>query len=77
SSISRRSPGCMDQPFSWNASGACPAKNYLAKLLSMIERGKLDPTLILTHSLSLEDAPHGYDMFANHKESCVKVVLKP
>ncbi len=57
--------------------GACPAKNYLAKLLSMIERGKLDPTLILTHSLPLEEAPHGYDMFANHKESCVKVVLKP
>ncbi len=57
--------------------GACPAKNYLAKLLSMIEGGKLGPTVMLTHSLPMEEAPHGYDIFANHKESCVKVVLKP
>ena len=57
--------------------GACPAKNYLAKLLDLIERGKLDPTVILTHTLPLAEAPHGYDIFAGHKDNCVKVLLRP
>ncbi len=57
--------------------GACPVKNYMAKLLNMIERGTLDASVILTHSLPLMEAPHGYDIFANHKDNCVKVLLKP
>ena len=57
--------------------GACPVKNYMAKLLRLIEEGKLDPTVVLTHSLPLDEAPRGYDIFAGRKEGCVKVTLKP
>jgi S-(hydroxymethyl)glutathione dehydrogenase/alcohol dehydrogenase len=49
----------------------------MAKLLGMIERGELDPSLIVTHTMSLADAPRAYDMFAKREEGCVKVVLKP
>ena len=57
--------------------GACPVKNYMAKLLGMIKRAQLDPSPIITHTLPLSEAARGYDMFANRKERCVKVVLKP
>ena len=57
--------------------GICPAKNYMAKLLGMINEGKVDPSLIITHTLPLSEAPRGYDIFANHKENCVKVILTP
>jgi threonine dehydrogenase-like Zn-dependent dehydrogenase len=36
--------------------------------------GTLDLT---THQLPLTDAPHGYDMFRDKSDGCIKVVLKP
>jgi threonine dehydrogenase-like Zn-dependent dehydrogenase len=30
---------------------------------------------VITHRLSLEDAPRGYEMFKNKEDGCVKVVL--
>lgn len=57
--------------------GVCPVKNYMGKLLGMIQEGRLDPTLIITHTMPLEEAPRGYDIFANRRENCVKVLLKP
>ena len=49
----------------------------LQGLLERIQRGEIDPTFIITHKLSLEDAPKGYDIFLNKQDECVKVVLKP
>jgi threonine dehydrogenase-like Zn-dependent dehydrogenase len=31
---------------------------------------------VITHRLSLEDAPHGYEMFRKKEDQCIKVVLK-
>ncbi|MFQ6020170.1 MAG: hypothetical protein ACE5KW_05375, partial [Dehalococcoidia bacterium] len=73
-------PFPMFQSFLRNISfkiGLCPAKNYMAPLMPLIEQGELDPTLIISHTLPLAEAPRGYDIFANHKENCVKVLLKP
>ena len=36
-----------------------------------------DPTAIITHRLSLADAPGAYKMFRDKQDGCVKVVLKP
>jgi 2-desacetyl-2-hydroxyethyl bacteriochlorophyllide A dehydrogenase len=57
--------------------GGCPVRSYMPMLLALIEEGKLDPTVMLTHTLPLADAPRGYEMFAERKDGCVKVVLKP
>jgi threonine dehydrogenase-like Zn-dependent dehydrogenase len=46
-------------------------------LLEMIENGDIDPTFVITHRMSLEDAPRAYDMFKNKEDNCIKVVLKP
>jgi threonine dehydrogenase-like Zn-dependent dehydrogenase len=37
----------------------------------------MDPTRIITHTLSLDEAPRGFDMFKNKEDDCEKVVLKP
>jgi threonine dehydrogenase-like Zn-dependent dehydrogenase len=49
----------------------------LRPLLEAIERKVIDPSFVITHHLSLEDAPHGYEMFAKKQDQCIKVVLKP
>jgi threonine dehydrogenase-like Zn-dependent dehydrogenase len=39
-----------------------------------IQNGNIDPTFIITHTLLLEQAPHGYDIFK--LDDCEKVILK-
>lgn len=45
-------------------------------LLERIQNGDIDPTFVITHTLPLEQAPHGYHIFKNKLEGCEKVVLK-
>jgi threonine dehydrogenase-like Zn-dependent dehydrogenase len=46
-------------------------------LLERVLKGEIDPSMVITHRLSLEDAPRGYTMFRNKEDNCEKVVLKP
>jgi threonine dehydrogenase-like Zn-dependent dehydrogenase len=55
--------------------GQTHVHRYLRPLLERIERGEIDPAGIITHRLSLADAPRGYEMFRNKEDGCVKVVL--
>ena len=57
-------------------SGQCHVQRYMQPLLEHIQNGDLDPTFIITHTLPLEQAPHGYDLFKNKRDHCEKVVLK-
>lgn len=57
--------------------GLVNPQNYVSKLLPLIERGRLDPTVIISHRLPLSEGPRGYDVFAHHKENVLKVVLTP
>jgi threonine dehydrogenase-like Zn-dependent dehydrogenase len=57
--------------------GQCHVQRYLRPLLQRIEDGEVDPSFIVTHRLSLEDAPEGYETFKNKRDDCVKVVLTP
>ena len=38
----------------------------------ILERGRLDPTVIISHRLPLSEAPRGYEIFAGHKENALK-----
>jgi threonine dehydrogenase-like Zn-dependent dehydrogenase len=58
-------------------SGQTHVQRYMRPLLERIERGDFDPSFIVSHRLSLDDAAQGYEMFKNKEEECVKVVLKP
>jgi threonine dehydrogenase-like Zn-dependent dehydrogenase len=50
---------------------------YLRPLLERIEHGDIDPSFVITHRMNLEDAPHGYKIFRDKEDNCIKVVLKP
>jgi threonine dehydrogenase-like Zn-dependent dehydrogenase len=57
--------------------GQCHVHRYLRPLLDRIRAGEIDPSFVITHRMGLKDTPHGYDIFNNKKEACVKIVLKP
>ncbi len=57
--------------------GQAPVHNYIDQLLQLIESGKVRTDDIITHTLPLDEAPHGYDIFNKKEDNCVKVVLKP
>jgi threonine dehydrogenase-like Zn-dependent dehydrogenase len=57
--------------------GQCHVQRYMRPLLKRIEKGEIDPTRIITHTLPLRRAAHGYDIFKHKKDNCEKVVLKP
>jgi threonine dehydrogenase-like Zn-dependent dehydrogenase len=57
--------------------GQCHVQHYWGKLLERIENGDIDPSFVITHSMPLEDAPHGFDIFTNKEDDCIKIVLKP
>jgi threonine dehydrogenase-like Zn-dependent dehydrogenase len=56
--------------------GQCHVQRYMRPLLERIERGELDPSFVVTHTLPLADAAKGYELFLNKQEGCEKVVLK-
>ncbi len=56
--------------------GQCHVHKYLRPLLARIERGEIDPSFVITHRLSLDDAASGYDMFMHKQHDCMKVVMK-
>lgn len=57
--------------------GQTHVQKYMSPLFDLIEKGEIDPSFIITHEMSLDDAPHGYDIFNNKEGNCIKVVLKP
>ena len=58
-------------------SGQTHVQRYLRPLLNKIEEGAIDPSLIITHTVPLADAPEAYKTFRDKKDGCIKVVLKP
>jgi threonine dehydrogenase-like Zn-dependent dehydrogenase len=66
----------MNKGLTWKT-GQTHMQKYMQPLLERIENGEIDPSFIITHEMSLEDAPKGYEMFRNKEDSCIKIVLKP
>jgi len=57
--------------------GQAPAHKHIDKLLEYVVEGKVVLDDIITHRLPLSQVAHGYEIFKNKKEDCVKVVLDP
>jgi S-(hydroxymethyl)glutathione dehydrogenase/alcohol dehydrogenase len=58
-------------------SGQALVHRYIDELISWLEQDRIRLDDIITHRLPLAEAPHGYEIFNEKKEECVKVVLKP
>jgi len=57
--------------------GQTHVHKYLPRLLRHIENGDIDPSFVVTHCVSLDDAPEMYETFRDKKDGCIKVVMKP
>ena len=57
--------------------GQTHVQRYLKPLLAKIEAGEIDPSFVITHRLSLDDAPKAYKTFKNKEDNCIKVVMTP
>ena len=58
-------------------SGQTHVHRYLGPLLERIRNGEIDPTFVISHTMSLDEAPQGFEMFKHKQDDCTKVVLKP
>lgn len=57
--------------------GQTPVPHLMPKLYEKIRNNEFDPTDIITHTMPLEDAAKGYDIFDKKEDNNIKVVLKP
>jgi threonine dehydrogenase-like Zn-dependent dehydrogenase len=57
--------------------GQTHVQRYMNPLLQRIEKGEIDPSYIITHRISLDEAPDAYKTFREKEDNCIKVVLRP
>jgi len=57
--------------------GQTHVQRFMPELLEFIEQGKLNPDVIISHRMPLEQAAEGYKMFDKKDDGCRKIVLRP
>ncbi|TWT54866.1 Glutathione-independent formaldehyde dehydrogenase [Rubripirellula amarantea] len=57
--------------------GQTHMQHYMKPLLEKVIAGEIDPSFIITHRGTLDDAPSLYETFDARSDDCVKVVLTP
>jgi threonine dehydrogenase-like Zn-dependent dehydrogenase len=59
------------------AAGQCDVQQFMPELLQRVLDGDFDTTSLISHRLTLADAPDAYRMFCNKEDGCTKVVMRP
>jgi threonine dehydrogenase-like Zn-dependent dehydrogenase len=57
--------------------GQTHVNRWTDDLLRRIEEGQIDPSFVITHTVSLDEGPDMYKVFRDKLDGCIKVVLKP
>jgi threonine dehydrogenase-like Zn-dependent dehydrogenase len=57
--------------------GQTHVNKWSGDLLRRIQEGQIDPTDVITHTVSLAEGPEMYKTFREKHDGCIKVVLKP
>ncbi len=57
--------------------GQTHVNRWTDDLLRRIEEGQIDPSFVITHTVSLDEGPDMYKVFRDKQDGCVKVVIKP
>jgi threonine dehydrogenase-like Zn-dependent dehydrogenase len=66
----------MNKGLTWKM-GQTHVNRWTDDLLHRIQEGQIDPSFVITHTVSLEDGPGMYKTFRDKEDGCIKVVLKP
>ena len=57
--------------------GVAPARTHIPELLPLVESGKLDPTHVISHRISLDEVPKGYHLMNSRTNDAVKIIFRP
>ena len=57
--------------------GQCHVHRYMKPLLERIQNGEIDPSFVISHRMTLDEAPEGYSKFLSKEDHCTKIVLTP
>ncbi|MCC7127002.1 MAG: glutathione-dependent formaldehyde dehydrogenase [Acidobacteria bacterium] len=57
--------------------GQTHVHRYLQPLMDRIQTGAIDPSFVISHRLSLDEAPGAYETFRDKQDDCTKVVMRP
>ena len=57
--------------------GVAPSRTYIPTLLPLVENGSLDPTHVISHRISLDDVPKGYEYMNDRTHNAIKVLFRP
>ena len=52
-------------------------QRYIPKLLALMVEGRIDPSFLVTHRMSLDEGSRAYEIFKHKKEGCVRAVFRP
>jgi threonine dehydrogenase-like Zn-dependent dehydrogenase len=52
-------------------------QRYMPRMFEHVLRGELDPSMLATHTMSLEEGPRGYELFKHKQDGCVRSVFAP
>jgi len=66
----------MNKGLTWKM-GQTHVNRWTDDLLHRIQDGQIDPSFVITHTVSLEEGPGMYETFRDKEDGCIKVVLKP
>ena len=57
--------------------GQTNVHNYMKPLLERIEKGQIDPSYIISHRISLDEAPEMYKVWRDKEDRVTKIVIDP
>ncbi|UWZ82199.1 zinc-dependent alcohol dehydrogenase [Occallatibacter riparius] len=57
--------------------GQTHMQKYMKPLLERIEKGQIDPTFLISHRITLDEAPEMYKIWRDKKDKVTKIVIDP
>jgi threonine dehydrogenase-like Zn-dependent dehydrogenase len=66
----------MNKGLTWRM-GQTHVRRWTDDLMRRIQEGQIDPSFVITHTVSMEQGPDMYKTFRDKEDGCIKVVIKP
>jgi threonine dehydrogenase-like Zn-dependent dehydrogenase len=52
-------------------------QRYIRPLYERVRDGDIDPSFVVSHRMTLDDAPQGFEMHKHKQDEFNKVILRP
>jgi threonine dehydrogenase-like Zn-dependent dehydrogenase len=57
--------------------GQTHMQKYMGPLLERIEQGQIDPSFLISHRITLDEAPEMYKTWRDKEQGVTKIVIDP